>query len=220
MNINELITRLKQAKRANVLATSVGVIANKSNFAQIIEGVRSLLQVDKFDIHILEKPADKEIIRVEDARKWANSLYKSSRTSGRLGIVWQANLLMHSSANALLKIIEEPPRNTTLLLLSENDNFLPTIRSRLQVFSVKENEVEINPLAIPKDSSGIIKLSQEISSSKDINSSLLQLLVQERQLIKKGEGSLERAKLIQHSLAKGLKGRNIKLLVDSIIFKS
>ena len=220
MNINELISRLKQAKQANVLATSVGIIADKANFTQLVEEIRSLMNIDKFDIHLLEAPADKNHIPIKDTKRWMHSLNNSSRSNGRLGVIWQANLLRVDSANALLKTLEEPPRNSFLLLLSENDAFIPTIRSRLQIFSVKNWEVESSELEIPNNSSGIIKLSQEISSSKDIKKPLRQLLIRERMLIRKGEGSISRAKLIQKSLIANLSGRNTKLLVDSIIFKS
>ncbi len=219
MNINDLITRLKQAKQANVLATSIGIIADKENFARTIEEIRSLMGVDRFDINLLEPLPDKNYIPIKETKRWLRSLYNSSRSGRRLGVIWQANLLRNDSANSLLKTLEEPPPNSFLLLLAESDSFLPTVRSRLQIFSIKESGSAVDLLQIPNDSSGIIKVAQEISSKKDIKKPLMQLLVRERALIRQGKGSVARARLIQKSLTTNLSGRNIKLLVESILLQ-
>jgi hypothetical protein len=47
---------------------------------------------------------------------------------------WRAEV-----ANALLKLLEEPPAYLTLVLLAERERVLPTVRSRLQVYQVGEN---------------------------------------------------------------------------------
>lgn len=49
-------------------------------------------------------------------------------------IIWMAEKMNASAANKLLKIIEEPPKNTVLILITENeDQVLKTIQSRCQV---------------------------------------------------------------------------------------
>ena len=48
-------------------------------------------------------------------------------------IVWMAEKMNTSAANKLLKLIEEPPKNTVLILITENeDRLLKTITSRCQ----------------------------------------------------------------------------------------
>jgi DNA polymerase-3 subunit delta' len=71
-------------------------------------------------------------IRVDDVRDVINSLHQSSGTNGwRVAIVDCADELNKSSANALLKLIEEPPTRSLFLLVAHSPGrLLPTIRSR------------------------------------------------------------------------------------------
>ena len=49
-------------------------------------------------------------------------------------IIWMAEKMNNATANKLLKLIEEPPKNTVLLLIAENeDQLLKTILSRCQI---------------------------------------------------------------------------------------
>jgi len=49
---------------------------------------------------------------------------------GKLGVIPFADSLSLPAANSLLKIAEEPPEGGHLLFLAEEDNLIPTIRSR------------------------------------------------------------------------------------------
>ncbi len=71
-------------------------------------------------------------IVVDDIRK-LSEFFHLSRTDGgqRVVIVDSADEMNTSAANALLKMLEEPPADTVLLLLSHQPSrLLPTIRSR------------------------------------------------------------------------------------------
>ncbi|WP_163846458.1 DNA polymerase III subunit delta' [Pseudooceanicola aestuarii] len=74
-------------------------------------------------------------ITVEEARKLKSFLSLSAADGGRrVVIVDAADELNTSAANALLKLLEEPPARTTLLLVAHNPSgLLPTIRSRCRV---------------------------------------------------------------------------------------
>jgi len=48
----------------------------------------------------------------------------------RLGVLPAADKLLVSAANSLLKIAEEPPSHVCLLFLMEENDFLPTLKSR------------------------------------------------------------------------------------------
>ena len=62
----------------------------------------------------------------------------------RVYIVQGADRLSQDAANALLKVLEEPPPDVLLLLLTDNaDGVLPTIRSRCQL-------VELRPLPVAR----------------------------------------------------------------------
>lgn len=71
-------------------------------------------------------------IRVYEIRQMARFLNLSSSDGGhRVVIVDCADEMNISAANALLKMLEEPPARTTLLLISHQPSqLLPTIRSR------------------------------------------------------------------------------------------
>ncbi len=64
----------------------------------------------------------------------------------KISIIWKPETLNMFSANALLKIIEEPPANTIFLFVANKaDEVLPTILSRTQL--VKVNRLPVDLLA-------------------------------------------------------------------------
>ncbi len=64
----------------------------------------------------------------------------------KISIIWKPETLHVSSANALLKIIEEPPANTIFLFVANNiEEVLPTILSRTQL--VKTGRIPVDILA-------------------------------------------------------------------------
>jgi len=79
------------------------------------------------------------VIKVEDVRDVVNFLSKKSfNDNWRVVIVDSADELNTSSANALLKILEEPPLKSILLLISHTPGkLLPTIRSRCAKLALK-----------------------------------------------------------------------------------
>lgn len=71
-------------------------------------------------------------IRIDDVREIIHAFHQGSGTGGwRVAIVDCADDLNRSSANALLKLIEEPPERALFLLVAHQPGrLLPTIRSR------------------------------------------------------------------------------------------
>jgi DNA polymerase III subunit delta' len=85
-----------------------------------------------------------EII-VEEAREIAAFLHRTPAEGGwRVVIVDGADEMNRSAANALLKILEEPPRRALLLLVAHSPGrLLPTIRSRCRRFPIMPLPPEI-----------------------------------------------------------------------------
>ena len=81
------------------------------------------------------------VLSVDEIRKLANFFGMTSGAGGwRVAIVDTADDMNDNAANALLKLLEEPPRRAMLLLLSNRPGrLLPTIRSRCQ-------RLELRPL--------------------------------------------------------------------------
>lgn len=80
-------------------------------------------------------------IVVDDVRRLAGFFQMSAADGGhRVVIVDAADDMNVNAANALLKMLEEPPKNATLLLISHQPSrLLPTIRSRCRT-------LRLNPL--------------------------------------------------------------------------
>jgi DNA polymerase-3 subunit delta' len=96
------------------------------------------------DFFVLQRvPDDKgklyTVIRVEDTRRLARFLGSTAGEGGwRVVVVDSADELNASSANALLKALEEPPPQTLFLLVSHSPGrLLPTIRSRCRMLTLR-----------------------------------------------------------------------------------
>jgi DNA polymerase-3 subunit delta' len=83
------------------------------------------------DLHVIE--SEKQI-GVDQVREAIKKLLGSAHLSGaKVLIIYQAHTMTESSANSLLKTLEEPTGNTFLLLTTDKpDRLLPTIRSRCE----------------------------------------------------------------------------------------
>lgn len=63
---------------------------------------------------------------------------KSFEGGSKILIIWHADKMNDSAANKFLKFLEEPPKDTLIILTAENtDHFFQTILSRTQIVDVK-----------------------------------------------------------------------------------
>ncbi|MCK5285187.1 MAG: DNA polymerase III subunit delta' [Alphaproteobacteria bacterium] len=74
-------------------------------------------------------------IEVSEIRKVAPFLHMTAANNGwRIVIIDDADTMNRNSQNALLKILEEPPKNTVIILITHRlGALIPTIRSRTQL---------------------------------------------------------------------------------------
>jgi len=89
------------------------------------------------DCHALRPAGKKREIRAEPMREEliAKLQMTSSVSAHKAGIIYECDRMNTASANIFLKTLEEPPRNSTLLLLTTRPYaLLPTIRSRCLCF--------------------------------------------------------------------------------------
>ncbi len=126
--------------------------------ALIIEGKRGAGKntlANYLSAKLLGIPADKlanfpQILRIEPDRSSISiteirqaQQFLKLRTTGRsyirrILIVYEAELMTIEAQNAFLKILEEPPPDTVILILtSQKIKLLPTIRSRTQSMTIK-----------------------------------------------------------------------------------
>lgn len=108
--------------------------------------IKAISQGEEVDEDMKQSLKRSAVIKVDDVRNVVEFLSKKSfNDNWRVVIVDSADDLNTSSANALLKILEEPPLKSILILISHNPaKLLPTIRSRcakLNLSPLKETEV-------------------------------------------------------------------------------
>ncbi len=96
------------------------------------------------DLLILERtPNDKGVLRqqiaVEDVRRTVSFFGSTAGEGGwRIGIVDAVDELNRAGANALLKVLEEPPQRALLLLVSNSAARVPaTLRSRCRILALR-----------------------------------------------------------------------------------
>ncbi|MGI6278502.1 MAG: hypothetical protein ACOYJ8_01670 [Patescibacteria group bacterium] len=87
-------------------------------------------------------------IGIEAIRKIKNWLsQKAYQEKKRLIVIYQAQELTIEAQNAFLKTLEEPPKNTLILLATDNSHrLLPTIISRCQIIRLKTNNSLQKPI--------------------------------------------------------------------------
>ncbi|HEU4837828.1 MAG TPA: DNA polymerase III subunit delta' [Micavibrio sp.] len=127
------------------------------------------------DLRTIERPIDekkgvrKGIVDVESVRTIAPFLRMSASEGGwRIVIVDEADLMNRQSQNAILKILEEPPPQSLLILVCNRlGAMIPTIRSRCRVlhFAPLDNTTLATLLkrAMPQATSGDIALLSLLS---------------------------------------------------------
>lgn len=83
-----------------------------------------------------------KVISIKDIReKLIDSVTLTPQIADRkIYVVYDAKNIMESTANAMLKTLEEPPEFVSIFLVTENANsLLPTIRSRCQIIKDAED---------------------------------------------------------------------------------
>lgn len=116
------------------LATAILTATGDEPAERVQEQVTALSHPNLFVLR--RRPKDAKgfytIIRVEDVRELRDALHHTRGRAGhRIAILDSIDDCNPSAANALLKTLEEPPADTTFLLISHRPGqLLPTIKSR------------------------------------------------------------------------------------------
>jgi len=102
------------------------------------------VNLDKISPDIFEITPQKQSISIEEVRNLKKHIFQKPVESPYKTIIFhQAHKLTIEAQNALLKILEEPPREAIIILESENkENILPTIRSRVIILELKKAKIK------------------------------------------------------------------------------
>lgn len=116
--------------------TSLDVNNDDPTFTQVAAGGHSDLLTIERQIDA-KKGTRKANLDVDTARKVAPFLRMTASNGGwRVVIIDDADTMNRNAQNALLKILEEPPKNTLLILITHRlGAMIPTIRSRCRTIN-------------------------------------------------------------------------------------
>ncbi|MCY4303870.1 MAG: DNA polymerase III subunit delta' [Aestuariivita sp.] len=120
------------------LISTLNIDPNNLVFGRILAGSEPGLKVIKRSA--TDTGTLSNVIRVDDIRK-LHSFFglKSANDEHRIVIIDSADEMNSEAANALLKLLEEPPLGAVLLLISHQPSrLLPTIRSRCRTLNCKQ----------------------------------------------------------------------------------
>lgn len=106
---------------------------------------RSIAAGNHPDVTVLD--AEGKPIKIDQVRQLIAALsMKAFGAGNKVAVIDSAQFLTHEAANALLKILEEPPRDTVIILTaSKVHELLPTIVSRCQ--QIRFGGVEVTTLS-------------------------------------------------------------------------
>lgn len=130
------------------------------------------LQIDNFDISITENtkngsPDDKKkaktTIGIEEIRNLKNKIFlKPLKSKNKAIIIKNSEDLTVEAQNALLKVLEEPPIDTIIILTARNkDLLLSTIISRCKIIDIKNQTTE----SLEKESAQYLDLLTSLPSN-------------------------------------------------------
>lgn len=102
-----------------------------------------LLHASHPDIQYVTQETPTSPIKIDQVRELQESVYRTPQCGEcRFVIIEPADRLNQAAANALLKILEEPPSHTTFILIAEQMSRLPaTIMSRCQQYTFSPPEL-------------------------------------------------------------------------------
>ncbi len=111
------------------------------------------LQINKIDRTLIEKETGKittQSIGIEDIKRIQKSIFlKPIKSVTKAVIIEDAQLLTPQAQNALLKVLEEPPAHTIIMLGSETkEALLPTILSRCQIIELEGTSTQLTGKAL------------------------------------------------------------------------
>jgi len=121
---------------ADLDASVTAAVATREDLRDVDKRETRILIQPHPDILIIPPDPPQNLIKIGQVRQVIrNAYYRSPVEAKRSIFLFTSSAFMKEAANSLLKVLEEPPPNCTLILLSENPaEMLPTIRSRAMLF--------------------------------------------------------------------------------------
>jgi DNA polymerase III gamma/tau subunit len=143
-------------------------------------------KISRFDIEIIET---EKIVGIGEIRKLQEKLFLKPIESETKAVILEAFLGMTAdSQNAFLKVLEEPPNDTIIMILTSSLDFvLPTVLSRCslinldQVKKLTDEEIADNLKLIIElkngDASKALKIAQDNGKDREVALTFLENLI-------------------------------------------
>lgn len=172
------------------------LIISKNN-GKIEKQIKSLTRdIEQLDLNIVDyqsNPIDsknKNSIGINEVRNFQKKLYfKPLKSKEKAVVLKNCENLTVEAQNALLKVLEEPPANTTIILTASSANsFLPTVLSRCKIIELEKENSSLSEketsqyfnILISLISSKVgerLKLAQDLSKNKEDALSWLEKMI-------------------------------------------
>lgn len=106
---------------------------------------RKGIQINRFLVNVIE--SDKASIGIGDLSELASWAYLKNEDGIKAAVVNNAEIMTMEAQNSILKILEEPPENTLIILSTSNsDSLLETIASRCEKIKIIDEKLKIKEI--------------------------------------------------------------------------
>ena len=137
--------------------------------------LESLESIKRDEIFTIIDTDGKEFL-VEDATKAIEKAFVASEVDNYIILI--APRFSTIAQNRLLKIIEEPPKNKYFILITESkSSILPTIKSRLPIFLLKDKKEE-EILKLDINSLNLAKVYEFIQNNSKLSATECKILIE------------------------------------------
>lgn len=159
-------------------AQSFLIVARDKNLSS--SHTSSLLKERKIDPIDIDIRSYEKAVGIEDVRNIRKSiLLKPFRSKTKAVIIETYEGITIEAQNSLLKILEEPPGNTIIVITApKKDSFLPTIISRCKIIALQEDKTKLTEVDISKFGDALsillngkvgdkLRIAQDIAGDKE-----------------------------------------------------
>lgn len=130
--------------------------------------------ISKFDVWNLEKSTSHaksestQAIGIEDIRKLQEKIHlKPVKSTTKASVIHVDEGITNEAQNALLKLLEEPPQNTTIIITaSKKEIFLPTVISRCKIITLTQKSQELSETELNQKLHLILSLPSQTLGEK------------------------------------------------------
>ncbi len=178
-------------------------------------------KISKFDIFSLQT---EKTVGIADIRGLSKQIFLKPIQGEQKIVVLEAFFGISIDAqNAFLKVLEEPPFSTTIIIVASSNFFLPTILSRCVLIELdkeisidKKEEEEILKIISSLEEMEVgerLKTSQNLSKDKQQALIFLEklIIITRNEMVKKGDTSLSQKLKVLQKYYKELKQSNVNL---------